>query len=220
MNLTPTSQAIFQSFFIQKSKFQSSSQAQNKSSLSNKLGFSKTKQFYERPSSTMIQQIGSVDYSQIGLYRTRKISLNESQLTVRGIRRPCKFSSSIEQTQQVPKISQYQKRKTRWIQITDRQASPFTRINSPEQEKEIKNIKRFKLQLLSRDNKYPNFQLNFLKNKLQNQDGVDEYFNDNIFHKQKNNPELSDQIRIIITREEQTLEPLDMSRIEKIKNYH
>ncbi|CAK91334.1 unnamed protein product (macronuclear) [Paramecium tetraurelia] len=220
MNLTPTSQAIFQSFFIQKSKLQSSNHTQYKSTLSNKLGCSKIKQFHERPSSTMIQQIGSVDLSQIGLDRTRKISLNESQLTVRGIRRPFKISSSIEQTQQVPQISQYQKRKTRWIQITDRQSSPFTRINSPEQEKEIKNIKRLKLQLLSRDSKYPKFQLNLLKNKLQNQDGVCEYFNDKHFHKQKNIPELSDQIRIIITREQQTLEPLDMCRIEKFRNYH
>ncbi|CAD8178300.1 unnamed protein product [Paramecium pentaurelia] len=220
MNLTPTSQAIFQSFFIQKTKLQSSNYVQNKSSQPNKLGCSKTKQLYERPCSTIIQQIGCVDYSQTRLDRTRKISLNESQLTVRGIRRPSKILENSEYNQQVPKLSQYQQRRTRWMQVSEKQQSPFKQINSPEQEKEIKNIKRIKLQLLIKDNKYPNFKLNLLKKKLQHQSGVDEYFNDMIFHQQKNNPELSDQIRIIITRQEQTLEPLDSSRIEKIRNQH
>lgn len=52
------------------------------------------------------------------------------------------------------------------MQQTEKQSSPFTRKNSPEQEKEIKNIKKIKLQLLIKDNKFPNFKLNLLKNKL------------------------------------------------------
>ncbi|CAD8105302.1 unnamed protein product [Paramecium sonneborni] len=220
MNLTPKSQAIFQSFFLCRTKEHFSNSLQDKSSLSNRQACNKFKQIFDKPSRTKIQQIGNFDNIQAGCDGLRKITLDESQLTVVGIRKTSRISQVFEQILLVPQLSQHQQRKAHWIQTPEKHLSLVTQMNSPDQEKESKLIRRIKEQQSIKDNKCPKIKMNVLNKKLLNQNGADEYFKDMLFHQRKIIPAQSDKIRIIIRREEKTIESQESKKKENLRNYH
>ncbi|CAK93468.1 unnamed protein product (macronuclear) [Paramecium tetraurelia] len=202
MQLSPQSKTTFQSLFIDKTKDQISNILQYKLSYANQARQRFIKNQIDRPNSSMIQQTNEIDFSQNQYEKFRKISMNDSQLTVVTIRKPQKIMHTIELSPQITPITSFNsQRKYRQPQTSEKQTNPT--LNSPENEKQFyfkQKQYRNKLQLKNSQNN--NIKLNqYMKEHCSNskgiqefvkyQDDLDELFRDKLFQQQK---ELQDKI--------------------------
>ncbi|CAD8190400.1 unnamed protein product [Paramecium octaurelia] len=220
MQLSPQSKTTFQSLFIDKTKDQISNILQYKLSHANQTRQRFIKNQIDRPNSSMIQQTNEIDFSQNQYEKFRKVSMNDSQLTVVTIRKPQKIMHTIELSPQITPITSFNsQRKYRQPQTSEKQTNPTSQINSPENEKQFyfkQKQYRNKLQLKNNQNNY--IKLNqYVKEHCSNskgiqdfvkyQDDMDEYFKDKLFLQQKDLLDKIENFKVPTSKLDQQLQP-------------
>ncbi|CAD8090580.1 unnamed protein product [Paramecium primaurelia] len=204
MQLSPQTKTTFQSLFIEKTKDQINNILQYKLSHANQARQRFIKNQIDRPNTSMIQQTNEIDFSQNQYEKYRKISMNDSQLTVVTIRKPQKIMHTIELSPQITPITSFNsQRKYKQPQICEKSANPTSQINSPENEKQFYfKQKQYRNKLQLKNSQSNNIKLRqYAKEQHSNnkgvqeyikyQDDMDEYFKGKLFQQQK---ELIDKI--------------------------
>ncbi|CAD8109733.1 unnamed protein product [Paramecium sonneborni] len=233
MQLSPKSQTIFQSLFIEKTKDQINNILQYKLSLANKARQRFVKNQIDRPNTSMVQQPNEIDYPQNHFQKHRKISMNDSQLTVVTIRKPQKIMHTIELSPQVQPITSFNsQRKYRQLQLCEKSTNPAPQVHSPENEKQFyfkQKQYRNKLQLkYSDDNniklkqyvKEQRSNSKGVQDQIKYQDKMDECFRDNLFLQQKQVVPKIENFKMSTKKFDQQLEPIDQIlelRLQKMK---
>ncbi|CAD8090085.1 unnamed protein product [Paramecium primaurelia] len=233
MQLSPQSQTIFQSLFIEKTKDQINNILQYKLSQATKARQRFVKNQIDRPNTSMIQQPNEMDFSQNQFEKHRKISMNDSQLTVVTIRKPQKIMHTIELSPQITPITSFHsQRKYRQLQMCEKSTNPTPQVHSPDNEKQFyfkQKQYRNKLQLKNSENN--NIKLKqYAKEQRSNskgvqeyikyQDEMDEYFKDKLFQQQRQLIEKIDNFKMSTKRLDQQLEPIGRlleQRLQKMK---